>query len=116
PPESLQGVRARAAQLVRLRSLSGLPRLRVHLPDASSALRYDRAEGLYLGGGLSYDVGLGLRAELLAGYAFGAERVQSRFRAQLPFSDRLRVDVDAFHNEPRDLGIRPGMPRALNTV
>src|SRR5690606_12351060 len=51
PPPSLEEVRRQAREMVAGHYLSGLSRLRAYLPSASDALRYNRAEGLFLGAG-----------------------------------------------------------------
>ncbi|HWV57814.1 MAG TPA: hypothetical protein VNZ57_10210, partial [Longimicrobiales bacterium] len=69
PPPSLEAVRRRALELAGQRYLSGLPRLRLYVPGASSVLRYNRAEGVYLGAGVAYALHERSRLELLAGQA-----------------------------------------------
>lgn len=115
-PPQMQDIRAVATRLLRERALSGLPRLRPALPNASSAFRYNRAEGAFLGAGVSYVPGPSLRAELNGGYAFGAERgsVALGLRTDAARATRLRAGVH--YNALRDLGVRPGLPGALNTL
>jgi hypothetical protein len=50
PPE-MATMRRQAADLIGRRLMTGLPSLRIYYPDASSAIRYNRAEGLFLGAG-----------------------------------------------------------------
>ncbi len=52
--EALARLRRRASTLVRPADLLGTSKLQLYLPDASSALRARRAEGVLLGGGGSY--------------------------------------------------------------
>jgi hypothetical protein len=115
PPPELAELRQRAAELVEGRYLSGLPRLRLHLPDASGALRYNRTEGIFLGGGALYTVAPGTQFELRGGYGFGAARPQAEAllrRSAGPNTLRLR----GFAGVPRDMGVRPGAAGALNTL
>jgi hypothetical protein len=116
PPPHMRELRAQAAALLRKRALSGLPRLRPSLPNASSAFRYNRAEGTFLGAGLSYVPGETFRAELTGGYAFGAEQGAANLGLRSDPSDALRIRSDLFYNALRDVGVRPGAPGALNTV
>lgn len=116
PPPGMAELRRQAAELIRQRALSGLPRLRLHLPNASSALRYDRAEGLFLGAGLTWTAGNRTSLDAAAGYAFGRNRVSGStvLHRQLGTGSeiRLRLGLD----EPRDIGPFPGAPAALNTL
>lgn len=116
PPPSMRELRAQAAALIRERALSGLPRLRPSLPNASSALRFNRAEGVYLGAGLSWVPTPRFRAELVGGYAFGAEHGSADLGVRLDPDDATRLRASVHTNALRDLGLRPGMPGALNTL
>jgi hypothetical protein len=109
-------LRAQAAQLLRTHRLSGLPVFRPHLPSASSALRFNRAEGLFLGGGATYAPGGPWRVDGTLGYAFGAERVS----ASLLYRDESKaggtLTVRGFTNDARDLGTVSAISTALNTL
>ncbi|HEX2168161.1 MAG TPA: hypothetical protein VHG09_13085, partial [Longimicrobiales bacterium] len=74
PPPDLDVIRRRAAELIGDRRLSGLPRLRLGLGSVSSALRYNRAEGVAVGAGIVYAPGPPWRFQVEGGYAFGPER------------------------------------------
>lgn len=115
PPPELKELRAEAARLVRERALSGLPRLRLSLPNASSALRYNRAESLYLGWGGSFTPGA-TRIDGVGGYAFGPEHVVAAAGIRHDIGSASRLHGEVFLNELRDIGGRPGMPGALNTL
>jgi hypothetical protein len=116
PPAHMRELRAQAAALLRKRALSGLPRLRPSLPNASSAFRYNRAEGTFLGAGASYVPGETFRAELTGGYAFGANHGAASVGLRFDPSEALRIRSDLYYNALRDLGVRPGAPGALNTI
>ncbi|HEX7051264.1 MAG TPA: hypothetical protein VF188_13745 [Longimicrobiales bacterium] len=116
PPVDLATLRRRAAELVGVRDLSGLPRLRLYVPNASSALRYDRAEGVYIGAGASYALGAGPGIEVSGGYAFGAHHLALAGALRLPAIHATAVTLRAGRNMLRDLGIRPGAAGALNSL
>ena len=116
PPQQLEDLRAQAAALVRQRILSGLPRFRLSLPDASQVLRYDRANGLQPGAGVSFAVSTTTRLESTFGWAAGIEQPSVRVRARHEIGQRTSVRADAFVNETRDIGVRPGAPGVLNTL
>ncbi|HUH14072.1 MAG TPA: hypothetical protein VMK65_13235, partial [Longimicrobiales bacterium] len=114
PPE-LERLRQTARELVGERYLSGLPRVRLYAPDASSVLRWNRAEGLVVGAGLAYAPGPTSRIALFGGYGFGRERAHGLLtlgHARPGWGGGLRL----YRERMRDLGPLPGAPRALNTV
>jgi hypothetical protein len=115
PTPDMKQLRAQAAALVRQRTLSGLPPLRFNVPNPSSVFRFNRAEGVWLGGGMSYVPSTNLRFEGTGGYAFGAEHGAGSLGVRID-GERARLELRGFFNETRDLGVRPGVPGALNTV
>jgi hypothetical protein len=115
-PPQVQALRAQAIQLIRQKKLSGLPPLRFHVRNASSVLRYNRAEGFYLGAGASYLPAGVLRFEGTAGYATAAEQAAGSLALLYQGNSAARASVRGFANEVRDIGWRPGLPGALNTI
>jgi len=103
-----------AAALARQQYLSGLPRLRLDIRGASSVLRYNRTEGLYLGGGLSYALGAGAEARAGFGWAFGPDVPQARGALSLPVGSG-RVRLSGRYNAPRDLD-PTSIAGAINTL
>lgn len=116
PPPELQDIRATAARLIRDQTLSGLPRLRLSLPNASAAFRYNRAEGVYIGWGSSFRPADAWRVEAVAGYAFGASHAPLRLGIVRDPGPGWRTRLDAYHRRVCDIGIRPGAAGAFNTV
>jgi hypothetical protein len=112
----LAALRRQATALLGQRYLSGLPRLRFYLPHSSAALRYNRAEALYLGGGLSYATSSASRLRVTSGYATGAGHLSLTGEWRIEPSERAEVSLRAGHNRLRDLGLRPGIPGLLNTI
>jgi hypothetical protein len=115
PPPDLETLRAQAAELLGSARLSGLPRLRLGLGSASAALRYNRAEGVAAGAGLSYTPGTSWRADLGAGFAFGAEKPFGSITVRRDIDDGV-IGARAVLNEMRDMGVRPAVPGAINTL
>jgi hypothetical protein len=116
PPAELQDIRAQAARLIRDQTLSGLPRLRLSLPNASSAFRFNRAEGLYLGWGSSFRASDVMRIEVVGGYAFGARHAPLGIGIARAVGPRSRLRLDAYHERVRDIGVTPGASGAFNTL
>jgi len=75
--EELSRALHEAGTLVRRQMLTGGERLQVFLPDASSAVRIRRAEGLLLGGGARARLGEKDDLRLWGGYASGSDRVEA---------------------------------------
>jgi hypothetical protein len=116
PPADLARIRQQAAALLGTSRLSGLPRWRLNIASASSAFRYNRAEGPTVGLGVAYVPGPTGRAELTAGYAFGADRPwgAAALRRTLPAGTDVVLRLGL--RQPRDLGVAPALPTAINTL
>jgi len=114
-PPPLEEVRARAREIVANRALSGLAPLRLHLPSASDVLRYDRAEGLFLGAGLNLRAGTASELRLAGGYAFSRKRPSLSFSAVGP-PNRVVPVFEAYWDQLRDIGPLPANARLLGTL
>ncbi len=116
PLVGMAELRQRATELIGARRASGLPRLRLYLPNASSLLRYNRAEGAFLGAGGRYAPAASSTVDVFGGYAFGAEHLNAAagFGTEVGTATRLRLRAE--RNALRDLGVRPAMPGVLNTL
>ena len=116
PPPSMRELRAEAARMLGLPSLSGLPDFRLALGAASEVFRFDRAEGAFIGAGLSWEPAPLFRAEVSAGFASGPEHGAAGLglAAQIPDGPLLRID--GYFNGLRDLGVRPGAAGVISTL
>lgn len=112
----LTALRRQATTLLRQRYLSGLPKLRFYLPNSSGVLRYNRAEALYLGGGLSYATGAASQLRFTTGYATGPSQLSVAGNWRISPDDKTGIWLHAGHNRLADLGLRPGLPGVLNTI
>ena len=114
-PPQVADLRATAMELIGQRRISGLPRTRLWVPNASSVLRYNETEGLFLGMGMARALGTDNRIEATGGYAIRAEKPE----LALKFShnrDDTSTWARGFVYDPRDFGIRPAVPGAINTL
>jgi hypothetical protein len=102
PPE-IAKLREEAAGLIGRRLMSGLPSLRLFFPDVSSAIRYDRAEGLFLGGGLTYSAGPPWRTDVAFGYATANRRGSMWLRTSHDGA-ASRISATAYAHQLRDIG------------
>ena len=115
PPPDLDEVRRRAAELLGARKLSGLPRIRLGLGSVSSALRYNRAEGVAAGAGITYAPGPPWRLDAEGGYAFGAGQPWGVIEASTDGGGSTSVVARALFRHAVDAGIRPALPGVVNT-
>jgi hypothetical protein len=107
PPE-LTELRKEAEDIVRQELLSGLPPVRFYAPDMTSLFRYNRAEGVFLGAGLSYTPKSNQRYDVLAGYALGSDlpSVHARAIHNASIGD---VMIEGYARRRNDLGLaHPG--------
>ena len=115
PTPRMEDLQELAAELVGERKLSGLPPLRFYMPDASSYIRYNRAEGWYTGLGASYVTSPSLRFDALGGYASGAEHAAGLLQIRVDRGN-TRFYLAGGVNTLRDIGPVSGMPGVLNTI
>jgi hypothetical protein len=115
PAVELNEVRRQAMALVRRQTLSGLPATRLRIPSASAALRYNRAEGLAVGAGLSHSRGGTASLALHGGWAFGPMHPLAEARLSLPALPGAPL-LAGYLNAPREIGIEPAASGAVNTL
>jgi len=116
PPE-MEEIRRMALSIARDHYLTGVSGLRLHLPQpvVSSGLRFNRAEGVFLGAGFSYGLSPSLAMAVNGGVSLGRERPEAR----ITLSRRERqpsLRLTGFLSQPRDLGPTPGISGLLNTL
>lgn len=116
PPPDLAVIRRRAAELLGTRRLSGLPRIRFGLGSASSALRYNRWEGIAAGAGIVYAPGPPWRLDFAGGFAFGPERPWASIEVARDAAPRGGTSLRVYYRSTRDMGIARALPGAINTL
>ena len=115
PPPSFEEIRTHAVQALGRRYVSGLPPLRLHIGSTSDIVRYDRAEGVYVGAGVHARPLAGVSARLSGGYAI--ERGRPSASVELAASpDQPEPAFHAYWDELRDLGPMRGAPGFVNTL
>jgi hypothetical protein len=103
PTPSLEEIRAQARQILAGQALSGLRPLRLHFPSVSDVLRYNRAEGMFLGSGVHLRPGPEVLLRLDGGYAVGREKPSILFSAQGEPASIVPV-AEAYWDELRTIG------------
>ena len=109
-------LRDQARESLEGRRPSGLSPARFHLPRASSAVRYNRVEGLFLGFGGSLHQRADLRARTHGGYALEEERVRGALSLELLLNERWHVEGRFRLEELDDLGLAPGIDPLLSSL
>ena len=112
---SLEAVEQEVREVVEDRALSGLDPLRLHFSGISDVARYNRAEGLRVGAGLTFRPMGDLTVRPSGGYAFGRER----FSGALATSVRVGAAVpglDLYWDRLADIGGYPGASSLVNTI
>jgi hypothetical protein len=110
-------IRSLAFSIARNEYMSGLGRTRLFLPPpaVSSALRYNRAEGLSLGAGISHTPFPNLGLALYTGFSLGRERpiLMARINGgqSLP-----ALSLSGFWNKSIDLGPVTAISGVMNTL
>jgi hypothetical protein len=117
PPPEMDEIRSLAFSIAKNEYMSGLGRSRIFLPSpaVSSALRYNRAEGLVLGAGISHTPIPNLGLALYGGFSVGRERpvLMARINGgqSLP-----ALSLSGFWNKPMDLGPVKAISGVMNTL
>ncbi|MGD8320636.1 MAG: hypothetical protein PVJ02_09285, partial [Gemmatimonadota bacterium] len=115
PTPSLEEIRAEARQVLAGRALSGLAPLRLHLGSFSDAVRFDRAEGLHVGGGINVRPSSAVQVRVEGGYAFGRERPSWRLSA-VGEPASVVPELDLYQGELRDMGVLPAASRVVGSL
>ncbi|MGD2121378.1 MAG: hypothetical protein PVJ76_06525, partial [Gemmatimonadota bacterium] len=117
PPPTMDEIQSLAVSIATEQYLSGLRRSRLFLPSpfASSVVRHNRTEGLFLGAGVSHIPRPSLGMFLYGGYSFGRRRptLELRFTGGEKFPT---TQLHVFKGRPRDLGPVPAISGVLNTL
>ncbi len=117
PPPEMDEIQSLALSIAKDHYLSGLRGSRLFLPapTASSALRYNRAEGIFLGGGVSHSPDPALGLAFYGGFSFGREKPTLEVR--LTGGERNPTSqIQLYQNRPRDLGPVPAISGVMNSL
>ena len=112
---SLDQIRGQVIDALRSRYMSGLARSRLQLGSVSEAVRYNRAEGIFLGGGVSVWPAAHVRLGLGGGYSVG-RRDPTWSVAASGGPGSIVPTLEVAWDRPRDLGPRRGASRVVNTL
>jgi hypothetical protein len=115
PSPSIQEVETQVREVVEDEVLSGLAPIRLHLARLSDFARYNRAEGLFVGGGLTLRPSGDIQMRSTAGYAVGRRRASGAVSLT---TDRGRIApaLDAYWDAMGDIGGNPGATPLENTI
>ncbi len=116
-PVNAARLEAEVQTAARTHFASGLPRFRLYTDRFSSLLRANRAEGVYFGAGASFSFPDALGIEGLAGYGTGNRKGSATLRVHRSFAaDSTAAALELYGRQLRDLGPRPGVAGAINSL
>ena len=108
-------IRQWARETGQTRARGGLPSVRPHLPNLSTAVRYNRAEGWATGLGVTAWPRGSVRVRARGAYAFGAEHPVGGTEVRVDPGRRWHLELSGQYRETEDLGLAPGSPELVNT-
>ncbi len=109
-------LRSRALEWARDIGSSGLSPIRFHLEGLSSALRYNRVEGVRLGAGGSYHPGAAKRIRGNAGYALGSGKAQLAMSFDEALTPVWTLRMRAYLRDWGELGLSPGSSPLVSSL
>jgi len=115
PSPTMDEVRAQVREVIEDEVLSGLAPVRLHLAGLSDVARYNRAEGLFLGGGVTLRPRGDLLTRTTAGYSLGRGRGSGAISVTGEGSG-VAPTLDAYWDLMGDIGGHPGATRMENTI
>ena len=108
-------VQEEARALVRARALQRTRTVALSARGISDFVRFDRVEGLALGGGLTQRLGAGLSVSGRARY--GIDDREAKWQGRLEWQDGAGLALRAFaQSDFREVGDEPERSRALNSI
>jgi hypothetical protein len=112
----LRALQAEAQEIAARQAPSGPSPLRLHFPNLSSGVRFTRAEGFFLGTGLSARPDPRFSGELLAGYAFGAKKPQGSLTVSGKVGSVWSLEIEGRYRTLVDLGLAPAGDALLSSL
>lgn len=112
---ALEEVESHVREVVSAEFMSGLSPLRPHLARVSDVARYNRAEGVFVGVGLSWRPRGSVIVRSTGGYAFGRDRASAGLSLYTEAAG-LRPVLDTYWDRTGDIGGHPGATILENTI
>jgi hypothetical protein len=109
-------VESQVREVVGDQVMSGLAPVRLHLSRLSDFARYNRAEGIFLGGGLTFRPVADLQLRTTAGYALGRRRASGAVAIAPGREATFLPTVDLYWDAMGDVGGHPGATMLENTL
>lgn len=115
-PPSLEEVREEVSQVVEGQMMTGLDPLRLYFAAVSEAARYNRAEGLRVGAGVTLRPAGAVMMRVTGGYAFGRREPSGTISTTHSGLGRVQPTVDLYWDALGDVGGYPGASTLENTI
>lgn len=113
---TMREVESQVREVVGDQVMSGLAPVRLHLARLSDFARYNRAEGVFVGGGLTFRPVGDLQLRTTAGYAFGRRRASGTLAIAPGQEGTLLPTADLYWDAMGDMGGHPGATMLENTL
>lgn len=117
-PAEIAELRREARELVEARMMSGLQSRRLGFGSVSDLVRYNRADGFVLGGGLGFDSG-DLRGRVQGGWAFGASQPTARLDLDFGMAPGTTATLTGYLNRTGDVGgstVSSGLAHSISAL
>lgn len=115
PSLKMEEVRTQVREVVEDEVLSGLSRFRLHAARISDFARYNRAEGVFVGAGLTLRPHGDLQLRTTGGYAFGRKRGSAALAVSRE-GEGFVPTLDVYWDAMGDIGGHPGATPLENTI
>ena len=115
PSPKLEGVQDQVSAVVESEVMSGLAPVRFHASQISDFARYNRAEGVFVGGGITLRAAGDFTIRGTGGYAFGRSLASGTLTLNGSQTGVSPV-VAAYWDVMGDIGGHPGSTRLENTI
>lgn len=115
PSIKMEEVRTQVREVVKDDVLSGLSRFRLHAARLSDFARYNRAEGVFAGAGLTLRPYGDVQIRTTGGYAFGRDRASGALSASREGAGIVPT-LDLYWDAMGDIGGHPGATPLENSI
>ena len=116
PSPTMEEVREQVQEVVEDKYLGGLSPMRLYLGAMSDAIRYNRAEGIFVGAGITFRPVGDLFVRTSLGYGIGRSEASGSIALSRGEQGMLGPAVEVYWDELRDMGGHPGASRFENTI
>ena len=112
---SIEAVEEAVQDVVEDQAMTGMAAVRLHFPAISEVARFNRAEGVWLGGGLTLRPSGSVTVRPATGFSFGRRRGTGSLATEWSLGP-LEPSLDLYWDRLGDIGGYPGASTLVNTI